>query len=114
MWTCSSGIDRQVYFDARQLNLVQYCEDEHFIFDVQMHKNNWLALEAEPSGDRTWAVRVRLAHPLPVRVLILPFIRCVEKRGYERRPLDLLDAYCTCEDDVSKLSLRVVCFIDRC
>lgn len=34
----TSGIDGRVYFDLRRFSLMRYYDDEHFIFDIQVHK----------------------------------------------------------------------------
>lgn len=49
---------------------MEFRKDEHSIFEVRMHGEWLLAVEAGPCDGKTGAVRTRLAHPLLVRTLI--------------------------------------------
>lgn len=42
--TYIDGIDGRVYFNARWFNLIQYCDDEHFIFVFQLHRERLSAV----------------------------------------------------------------------
>lgn len=89
---------------------MRYSEHNHFIFDVQMHKERLTGVGGWSKRWQRWVGRRSIGSSSVDKSVDLPFLQCVDERGYEMRMSNLLDAYCAAGVDVSNLLLGLVCF----
>lgn len=107
---CMDGVDGRPYKDARRSGLVRYHDNDHFIFDVQMHQDRLTGVGGWARRSRHWGNKSAIGSSAAGTHLDPPFVRLIEKHDYERRLSVLMDGYGAGRLDLSKISPRLICF----
>lgn len=102
-WTFIDGIDGPVYLDTRLFELLWYCKDEHFIFDVQMYVEQLTGVEGWVKRWKHWGGKGLTGSSSVGTRDDSPYLHCVEERGYEMGMFNVLNASCNAEVHLSKL-----------
>lgn len=103
------GVGGSVCFAAREISLMQYQDNNYFVFDAQIHRER---LTCVRGSARTWQHyhgNGAIGLSAVVARFDSPFVLYVETCDYERRLSGLTEAYCTVEGDVPRLLLRLIC-----